>query len=204
MKVLPHQVWVGGSRRGHFLLSPMEPGRQYSSACLIQIYHRNRSFPLNFCMLFFFLLLFFSNCAVFLGFLGVLCFFFFFFFFFFLNCRVLFELCRFRIRNNRGSLFKLILKNTRSRFLGIRPSLPCYGKRKLGWELKTRLDPKTETFVCCRERVRVSVSVWSDCVGAALVDKLCKGNLELLQYRNSQYRLLKYDVIDTDKAEQFV
>ena len=48
------------------------------------------------------------------------------------------------------------------------------------------------------------VSVWSDCVGAALADKLTRGEQELLNYRNSQYRLLKYDMMDTVKEAEYV
>lgn len=58
--------------------------------------------------------------------------------------------------------------------------------------------------VCCRERLRVVVGVWSDCVGAAIADKLCKGDMELLQYRNSQYRLLKYDAMDAARSDASV
>ena len=59
-------------------------------------------------------------------------------------------------------------------------------------------------FTHCRERVRVVVSVWSDCVGAAVADKLTRGEQELLNYRNSQYRLLKYDMMDTVKEADYV
>ena len=58
--------------------------------------------------------------------------------------------------------------------------------------------------VFCRERIRVVVSVWSDCVGAAVADKLTRGDQELLNYRNSQYRLLKYDMMDTVKEADYV
>ena len=66
------------------------------------------------------------------------------------------------------------------------------------------LGSTTDLCVFCRERVRVVVSVWSDCVGAAVADKLTRGEQELLNYRNSQYRLLKYDMMDTVKEADYV